>query len=347
MTSRRLSISRSSWLEDALVDVRAEAVLGAESSAGAMASMVSKNRRQGAARRAFLKTSRSAFSDSPSHFEKSCGPSTAMSGNLLLARQRPRHRRLSGARRPDEAGCRAAASARPARRARRACAHARRSRRAAASPRRARRATRNVERALLDEEFARRARLDLLQPGEEVVARHLQRAELGRLPASPAAARACVDERNRRSAIMPTSWHSASRSAPTKPCECSAISCEVDVGRERHGARVDLEDLQPAWRVRHADLDLAIEAARPSQRRIEHLGDVGGADDDHLAARDEAVHQAEQLRDDALLDLADDLGALGRDGVDLVDEEDRRRAARRLLEDLAELAPRSRRRTSA
>ena len=43
--------------------------------------MVSKNRRQGAARRAFLKTLRSAFSDSPSHFEKSCGPSTAMSGS--------------------------------------------------------------------------------------------------------------------------------------------------------------------------------------------------------------------------------------------------------------------------
>ena len=45
----------------------------------------------------------------------------------------------------------------------------------------------------------------------------------------------------------------------------------------------------------------------------------------------------EQLRHDALLDLAGDVGALRRHGVDLVDEQDRRRAARRFLEDLAEL----------
>ena len=87
----------------------------------------------------------------------------------------------------------------------------------------------------------------------------------------------------------------------------------------------------------HADFDFAIEAPGPPQRRIEHFGNVGGADDDHLAARHEAVHQAEQLRDDALFDLAGHFGALGRDGVDLVDEEDRRRAPRGFLEDLAEL----------
>ena len=44
-----------------------------------------------------------------------------------------------------------------------------------------------------------------------------------------------------------------------------------------------------------------------------------------------------QLRDDPLFDLAGHFGALGRDGVDLVDEENRRRAPRRLLEHLAEL----------
>ncbi len=53
--------------QDALVDVRVEMV-GADVR-GATASMVSKNSRHGADRRAFLKTSRSAFSDSPSHFE--------------------------------------------------------------------------------------------------------------------------------------------------------------------------------------------------------------------------------------------------------------------------------------
>ena len=112
---------------------------------------------------------------------------------------------------------------------------------------------------------------------------------------------------------------------------------QIDVRRERHRARVNPENLQPRLRVGHADLDLAIEAAGTPQRRVEHLGNVGRADHDHLAARHEAVHQAEQLRDHALLDLADHLGALGRHGVDLVDEEDRRRVPGRLLEHVAEL----------
>src|SRR5258706_529478 len=38
----------------------------------------------------------------------------------------------------------------------------------------------------------------------------------------PAGSRAAA--RNRRRVIIPTSWHNASRSAPTKPWECSAIS---------------------------------------------------------------------------------------------------------------------------
>ena len=112
---------------------------------------------------------------------------------------------------------------------------------------------------------------------------------------------------------------------------------KVDVRPERHGARVDLEYLKPGLGVRDADLDFAIEASRASERRIQDLRDVRGADDNDLAARHEAVHQAQELRHDALLDLAGHFGALGRHGVDLVDEEDRRRAARRFLEDLAEL----------
>ena len=46
---------------------------------------------------------------------------------------------------------------------------------------------------------------------------------------------------------------------------------QVDVRAERHRARVNPENLQPRLRVRDADLDLAIEAPGPPQRRIEHL----------------------------------------------------------------------------
>src|ERR1019366_353673 len=90
---------------------------------------------------------------------------------------------------------------------------------------------------------------------------------------------------------------------------------EVDVRRDRHGARVDLEDLQPCLGVRNADFDFAIEATGTPQRRVKNLRDVGRADNDDLAARHKAIHQAEKLRHDALFDLARHFGAFGSHGA--------------------------------
>ena len=88
--------------------------------------------------------------------------------------------------------------------------------------------------------------------------------------------------------------------------------------------------------VGHADLDLAVEAARPAQRRIDRVGPVRRRYDDDLAPALDPVHEREQLRDYALLDLARDLVALWRDRVDLVDEHDARRALLGLPEYLAQ-----------
>ena len=107
--------------------------------------------------------------------------------------------------------------------------------------------------------------------------------------------------------------------------------------RERHGARVNLQDLQPRLRVGHADFDFAIESPGTPQRRIENFGNIGGADDDHLAARHETIHQAEQLRHHALFDFAGNFGALGSHRVDLVDKKNRGSAARRFFKHFAEL----------
>src|SRR5262249_32388113 len=71
------------------------------------------------------------------------------------------------------------------------------------------------------------------------------------------------------------------------------------------------------------------------KRRVESFRNIRRANDDDLPARDEAVHQAEQLRDDPLLDLANDLGALRRHGIDLVDEEDRWRPPGGFFENLS------------
>ena len=99
---------------------------------------------------------------------------------------------------------------------------------------------------------------------------------------------------------------------------------EVDILGERHAAGVDAEDLAPAALVRHADHDLAVEAAGPAQRLVDRLGPVGRGDDDQILARLEPVEQGQQLGDEALLGLAGHLAALRRDRIDLVDEDDRR-----------------------
>ena len=76
---------------------------------------------------------------------------------------------------------------------------------------------------------------------------------------------------------------------------------------------------------------------RPGRRRADpKLQDVGRTDDDDLAPSHETIHQTEKLCHHALFDLADHLGAFRSDGIDLVDEEDRRGVARCLFEDLAE-----------
>ena len=55
----------------------------------------------------------------------------------------------------------------------------------------------------------------------------------------------------------------------------------LDVRRERHLAHVHLEDLLAAADVGQRHDHLAVEAARAQQRRVEHVGPVGGGDDDH------------------------------------------------------------------
>src|ERR1039458_8638492 len=112
---------------------------------------------------------------------------------------------------------------------------------------------------------------------------------------------------------------------------------EIDVRRERHRAGMNPEYLQPRVGIRNADFDFAIEAPGTPQRRVKNLRNVGRPDDDDLAARNKAIHQAEKLCHDPLFDLAAYLGAFGSHGIDLVDEQDRGRVTGRFLENLAEL----------
>ena len=101
---------------------------------------------------------------------------------------------------------------------------------------------------------------------------------------------------------------------------------------------MDAQDLLAADHVRVRDDDLAVEAARTQQRRVEHVGTVGGGDDDHALVGLEAVHLDQELVEGllALVVAAAEAGAaMAADRVDLVDEDDAGRVLLRLLEHVA------------
>src|SRR5439155_25065361 len=70
---------------------------------------------------------------------------------------------------------------------------------------------------------------------------------------------------------------------------------EVDAGRERHLARVNLEDTDAAAEVGRRHDDAAIEPTRAQQRRIEDVGAGGRGGGDHAVVAPEAVPPDEQL----------------------------------------------------
>src|SRR5216683_2102191 len=70
---------------------------------------------------------------------------------------------------------------------------------------------------------------------------------------------------------------------------------QVHARREGNLARVHAQDLLPPLHVRHVDHDLAVEAPRPQQRRVEDVGPVGGREQDDPVVRLEAVHLHQQL----------------------------------------------------
>ena len=87
--------------------------------------------------------------------------------------------------------------------------------------------------------------------------------------------------------------------------------------------------------------DLAVEAARPQQRRIEDVGPVRRGDDDDAGVGVEAVHLDEDLVEGLLalvVATAEAGAALAADRVDLVHEDDARAVALGLVEQVADAA---------
>ncbi len=145
----------------------------------------------------------------------------------------------------------------------------------------------------------------------------------------------------RRAARMAASLTRLARSAPEKPGDCLATRLEVDLLVERLALDVHLEDLEAALHVRPVEDDLAVEAAGAQQRRVEHVGPVGGGHDDDVGVGVEAVHLDQDLVERLLtlvVRAAQAGAALAAHGVDLVDEDDAGAVALGLVEEVAHAA---------
>src|SRR5437667_2773179 len=99
--------------------------------------------------------------------------------------------------------------------------------------------------------------------------------------------------------------------------------------------QVDPQDFLRRLAVRTRDLDDLIESPGPQQRRVDEVRAVRRADHEDVVQLDEAVHLAQDLRDDVLVDARGVHHAADREqSLDLVEEHDARLLLVRLAEDL-------------
>ena len=111
------------------------------------------------------------------------------------------------------------------------------------------------------------------------------------------------------------------------PGVAAASVVEAHILCQRNLSRVDGQDIGAALAVWRVDHDGPIETPGPQQRRIEDVRTVRGGEDDHAFCAGEPVHLRQDLVQGllALIVAAERVrAARAPDGVDLVDEDDRR-----------------------
>ncbi len=111
---------------------------------------------------------------------------------------------------------------------------------------------------------------------------------------------------------------------------------EIDIRGERLGTGVDAQDRLPPRHVGRSDVHLAVETTGPEQRGIQVLQAVGGAHHDHVLAAAEPVQLDQELVQRLIVLAVKAAATLRPDGVELVDEDDRRSVLAGLLEQLAD-----------
>ena len=148
------------------------------------------------------------------------------------------------------------------------------------------------------------------------------RMTLSRAASRSAASTACLSSRVRQQGGL---VHQVRQVGAAHPHRAPRDLVEIDIGGQGDVARVDLEDLEPAFLGGQVDGDVAVEPAGAEQGGVEDVGAIGRGQDDHALAGREPVHLGEDLVE-RLLALVMSAAQPGTSdpahGVDLVDEQD-------------------------
>jgi hypothetical protein len=113
---------------------------------------------------------------------------------------------------------------------------------------------------------------------------------------------------------------------------------QIHIGGERDLPGVHSENSFPAPHIRSVHHDLPVEAPGTQQCGIQHIGTVGGRDEDDALVRLEAVHFDQQLIQGLfplVVAAAESGAAVPADCVDFIDEDDARRVGLALFEQVA------------
>ena len=114
----------------------------------------------------------------------------------------------------------------------------------------------------------------------------------------------------------------------------------LHIAGQRHATGMNLEDFQAPVLVRNGDGDFAVKPPGPAQGRIERVGDIGGANDNHISARLKAIQQSEQLGNHTAFNLflAAHVFPLRGNGVNFVNKNNGRRVFLGVFEHRAQAA---------
>mmetsp|Transcript_16232 Transcript_16232/g.24062 ORF Transcript_16232/g.24062 Transcript_16232/m.24062 type:complete len:213 (-) Transcript_16232:1007-1645(-) len=125
--------------------------------------------------------------------------------------------------------------------------------------------------------------------------------------------------------------------SPDESVRVTGQLLKVNVRRKFHGFRFDSQDFQSAFFVGLIYRKFSVESAEPSQRRIDYIWSIGGANHDDMRSRLDPIHQSQKLRNNSLFEFPASFVPSRGNTVDFIDENDGRSIGLGFLERLSKI----------